>query len=581
MNKKPSLVVAVLAVLVSLCVGNANAQTATDKKALVNRTRDLMSRLPAQHQKLLSSGMQRILQVAQALNDDHSKMGDAGTTTIAPKVRTAANGPIAAFVPLGPIPGPGPGGTIAVSDPRLDFVNSTMSSFTQSETSAAWCGNTVVAGYNDSGAFARTAGVDFLGPWSFSSASYSNDGGRTFVDIGFMNPGTNPINFIAGDPVVVCTSPTQFYYASIFASGQDSSGAFFNGVAVNASSNGGQTWGNPVAAVAKDFSHGIDKPWLAADPTNANRLYVTYTDFDFSGLFGSPGARCPNDIRYAIELVASADGGSSWGAPVIVHEECFFAGGFNGVQGSNPVVAQDGTVYVGYEFYPGSVPNNEIRLAKSSDHGQTFGAPVKVSNVWPNGNFGVLQGGFRNNEFPQVAVDRSGGSSRGTIYVAWSDGINHIVPDLPVFFGTYAYPDVMVAKSIDGGQTFTARAAVSPVSPNFRGRGRDQFFPGLAVDRRGTVGVCYYDRREDPANTVIDRYCSVSENHGASWQEERVSEASWVPAHAADGVINLFYIGDYDALTSDFLLQHGGFFGTFEVQTNGNPDVVAARLSAE
>jgi hypothetical protein len=575
MKRKPSLVVAVLAVMAFVFVENANAQTATDKKILINRTRDLISRIPAQQQKLLSSGTQRIQQLAHVLNDDHSKVGDGGTPTIPPKVRTVANGPTAAIVALSPILGPGPGDTIRVSDPRLDFVNSEMTSFTQSETSSAWCGNTVVAGYNDSGAFARTAGVNFAGAWSFSSASYSNDGGRTFVDIGVMNPGTNPANFIAGDPVVACTSPTQFYYSSIFASGQDSSGAFFNGVAVNSSSDGGQTWSNPVAAVAKDFSHLIDKPWLAADPTNASRLYVTYTDFDFSG------TRCPLDTRYAIELVSSADGGSTWGAPVTVHEECFFAGGFNSVQGSNPLVAPDGTVYVGYEFFPGSVPNNEIHLAKSTDHGQTFGAPVKVANVLPNGNLGLLQGSFRNNEFPQVAVDRSRGSSRGTIYVAWSDGINNVVQDLPVFFGTYAYPDVMVAKSVDGGQTFTAPAAVSPVSPNFTGRGRDQFFPGVAVDRRGNVGVCYYDRRQDPANSLIDRYCSISQNHGVSWQERRVSEASWVPAHAADGVINLTYIGDYDALTSDFLLQHSGFFGAFEVQTNGNPDVVAARLGAE
>ena len=568
-----SLVPAVFATVAFLSVGSADAQTAVDKKTLLNNSRDLISKVPPHHQNLLSSGMQRIAHLAQVLNSDHSKMADVGTTATAPKASAAVGGLIAAFVPLGPIPGPGPGGTIPVSDPRLDFANSEMSSFTQSETSSAWCGNTVVAGYNDSGAFARTAGVNYLGAWSFSSASYSSDGGRTFVGIGVMNPGTNPNNFIVGDPVVACTSPTQFYYSSVFALGQDSSGAFFNGVALNSSSDGGQTWGNPAAAVAKDFfSHLIDKPWLAADPTNPNRLYVTYTDFDFSGV------RCPKDLRSAIELVSSADGGSTWGAPVILHEECFFTGGLNSVQGSNPVVAADGTVYVGYEFFPAAVPNNEIRLAKSTDHGRTFGTPVRVSNVWPNGNFGLLQGGFRNNEYPQVAVDRSRGSSRGTVYVAWSDGINHIVPDLPVLFGSYAYPDVMVAKSVDGGQTFTAPTAARPLSPNFSGRGRDQFFPGVAVDRTGKVGVCYYDRRQDPANTVIDRYCSVSENHGASWQEERVSEASWVPAHAADGQVNLFYIGDYDALTSDFLLQHGGFFGAFEVQTNGNPDVVAARL---
>jgi hypothetical protein len=567
-TRRRSLIVAAFA-LVPLA-GNVNAQTTVDKKALITQTRDQLNKIPAQHQKLLSSGMQTIQQLAQVLNEDHSKMNDAGTPTVSPKAAAALSPVTAAFVPLGPIPGPGPGGTTRVSDPRLDFQSSVMSSFTQSETSSARCGNTVVVGYNDSGAYARTAGVNYFGAWSFSSASYSTDGGRTFVDIGLMNPGTNPVNFIVGDPVVACTSPTQFYYSSIYASGQDSAGNFFNGVAVNISGDGGQTWGPPVAAVAKDFNHSIDKPWMAADPTNASRLYVTYTDFDFSGI------RCPADIRYAIELVSSADAGATWGAPVTVHEECYFAGGFNGVQGSNPVVAQDGTLYVGYEFFPGALPNNEIHLARSTDHGQTFGTDVKVSNVWPNGNFGLLQGGFRNNEFPQVAVDRSRASSQGTVYVAFSDGSDNIVQDLPILFGTYAYPDIKVAKSVNGGQTFTTPVAVSPQSPAFTGRGRDQFFPGLAVDRHGNVGVCYYDRRQEPDNSLIDRYCSVSGDQGATWRENRVSEASWVPAHAADGVINLFYIGDYDALTSDFLLQHGGFFGAFEVQTNGNPDVVTA-----
>jgi hypothetical protein len=575
----PIIFSAASALLVTMSAENAGAQTAPDKKDLLNKTNALLSRIPAQHQALLSSGMQRIQELARVLNESHSKMGDTGTVSVAPKVASPASTPSAGNAPIGPITVPGPGGTIQVSDPRLDFVNSAMAGFTQSETSTAWCGDTVVVGYNDSGAFARTAGVNFNSAWSFSSASYSSDRGRTFTAISYLNPGTNPFNFIAGDPVVVCTSPTQFYYSSIFASGQDSNGNLFNGVAVNSSTDGGQTWSDPVAAVQKDFTHSIDKPWLAADPTNASRLYATYTDFDLSGLFTNPPTppRCVNDIRYAIELVSSADGGRTWGAPVIVHEECFVAGGFNSVQGSNPAVAQDGTVYVGYEFFPGLVPNNEIHLARSVDHGRTFAAPVKVSNVWPNGNFGLLQGGFRNNEFPQVAVDRSRGPSRGTVYLAWSDGSRNIVQDLPVIVGTYAYPDVMVAKSTDGGRTFTTPTAVSPVSHNFTGRGRDQFFPGIAVDRHGTVGVCYYDRRQDPTNSVIDRYCSVSENGGSNWQEDRVSEASWTPAHAADVVVNPFYIGDYDALSSDFLLSHGGFFGAFEVQTNGNPDVVAAR----
>jgi len=77
---------------------------------------------------------------------------------------------------------------------------------------------------------------------------------------------------------------------------------------------------------------------------------------------------------------------------------------------------------------------------------------------------------------------------------------------------------------------------------------------------------------------IFSRFCSVSHNHGASWTEQRVSNSNWLPIHHADGLINRTYIGDYDTLTSDFLLGKDGFFGTFEIQTNGNPDVFAKKF---
>jgi hypothetical protein len=562
------------AVVVSLTLW-ANPAHAGPPKALLDRVHTNFQRVPVQHQRLLSSGLNRVLQLDEALNDPHTKFGDPGPTPLPPKGPGAAAA--IAAVTSSFAAGAGPGGTTRVSDPRLDFVNSIMSGFTQSETSSAWCGNTIVAGYNDSGAFARTAGVNFNSAWSFSSASYSTDNGRTFTDIGQMNPGTDPVNFIAGDPVVACTSPTRFYYSSIFASFQDAAGNALNGVAVNISDDGGKTWGSPIAALAKDLNHGIDKPWMAADPTDARKLYITYTDFDFSGFFGDPSAACPDDIRYAIELVRSTDSGATWSAPVVVHQECYFAGGNNGVQGSNPIVGPDGTLYVGYEFFPAALPTNDIRVARSNDHGATFVSDVTAATLTPTGNFGTLQGGFRTNEFPMLAVDRTAGRSRGALYVTYADGRTHFA-DLPLIIGDYNYPDTMVTKSTDGARTFATPVAVSPTPRGFAGPGRDQFFPGIAVDGSGKVGVCYYDRRQNPTNDLIDRYCSTSENGGRTWDEERVSRASWFPAHNTDGVINTVYIGDYDSLSSDFLLRSRGFFGTFEVQTNGNPDVVGASV---
>ena len=570
--------IAVVAVVAGalLFAGSGSAQSNADRKVLLKKFLDATDKIPARHKKLISSGMQNFLHYAAAVNSSHSKIGDDGGTFNVPGRKASVA--VQSANPLAVANAAGPGGTVLVSNPALDFIGSVVTGFTQSETSSAWCGRTIVAGYNDSGAFLRTAGVNPFGAASFNGVSFSADGGKSFVDLGFLNPGTDPANFLIGDPTIGCSSSSRFYYSSIFATATppDANGDRnpLSAVAVNSSSSGGATWGDPVAAVAKDgFAHSLDKPWHAVDPTNPMRLYVTYTDFDFS--FPATGT-CANDFRIAIELVASADGGNTWGAPVVIDEEC--GASFNGVQGSNVVVSPGGKVYVAYEFIPGLVPNNNIYFTRSVDNGKTFSKPINVSEVVPNGDGGTLMGGFRNNEFPQLAVDRSNGASRGTIYIAWSDGKDNVIPDLATFTGTYAFPDVFVAKSTDRGESFSTPNAVSPTPANFTGVGRDQFFPGIAVDGDGRVGVCYYDRRNDPGNTIIDRFCSVSHNHGASWNEQRVSNSDWLPLHASDAVINLFYIGDYDALTSDFLLRNDGFFGTFEIQNNGNPDVVGKKF---
>jgi hypothetical protein len=557
--------------------GSTSAQTVAQKKEFLKKILDASSKIPAHHKRLLSTGAQNLLHIAERVNTKFTKPGigdDGGLTNVSPQA-TALLRPHLKFLESAA----GKVGTIQVSNPALDFLTSVIEGFTQSETSSAWCGNSVVAGYNDSGAFLRTARVNFLAAWSFNGVSVSANGGKSFKDLALLNPGADPLNFLSGDPVVTCSSPSQFYYSSIFSTGTppDPKGNRnpLSAVSVSPSSNGGLTWGSPIAAIAKDgFTHQLDKPWMAIDPTNAQRLFVTYTDFDFS--FPTTGT-CAKDSRIAIELVRSVDGGNTWSAPIVIDEEC--GASFNGVQGSNVAVSASGKVYVAFEYYPGATPNNEIHLKRSLDNGKTFGKTVVVnSEVVPNGAAGTLQGAFRNNEFPQLAVDRSTTSSRGDIYVAWSDGRNNIVPDLGSPTGIYAYPDILVAKSTDNGQSFSSAHAVSPTPSDFKGSGRDQFFPGVAVDKDGHVGVCYYDRRNDPNNTVIDRYCSVSHNQGASWTEQRSSSANWLPVHASDILINPAYIGDYDTITMDYLLTNSGFFATFEIQTEGNPDVTAGKF---
>lgn len=62
-----------------------------------------------------------------------------------------------------------------------------------------------------------------------------------------------------------------------------------------------------------------------------------------------------------------------------------------------------------------------------------------------------MQGGFRENEFPQVALDRSSTSSTGTVYVIYSEGAAIIAQDLPIVIGTYAHSDGVINAAYMGG----------------------------------------------------------------------------------------------------------------------------------
>lgn len=543
----------VLGVAALLLAETAQAQR-NDPKVALKKLVDSTSQLSPNVRKHLSGALQNYLRYASIAVSGTSPQPIPGGLSQTSAGQTAS----------------GPGGTIQVSSPAMDFPKK---GFTQSTTSSAWCGNSVVVGYEDTGALFRTDPSGQSGvPNSLDGVSFSTDAGAKFTDIGFLPPGTSSPNALLGNPVVTCLSPKRFQYASILnistADGLDS----IFGPSVSFSADGGRTWGSPVQAVPVYASTGlIDKPWMAVDPTDPQRLYVTYTHIVFLG--------CIN-----IELVSSANGGKSWSLPTIVGADCD-SSGTTMLTGSNVIVSPGGKVYVAYELFPAPPPgtsfvNNAIYFSRSLDHGATFSKPFKVAEVVPGGDGIELNGHLLVDEYPQLAVDRTNKPSRGTIYLTWPDGREKIVPDASAPSGTYAHPDIFVAKSTTFGQSFKVLGPVSPTPKDFSGVGRDQFLPGIAVDKDGEVGVCYYDRRNDKANLRIDRYCSVSENQGKSWKDLRASDLNWMPTPDLDPLDPRpgAALGKYDALTSEFLLHSEGFFGAFEIEIGGNPNIVAKKF---
>jgi hypothetical protein len=546
----------VLCVAGLLSSEGAQAQRNADARVALKKLVDATGQLSPNVRKHLSSGMQNYLRYAAAVVSGTSPQeirGQFSMPQISPRQTSS-----------------GPGGTIQVSSPAMDFAKE---GFTQSTTSSAWCGNSVVVGYEDTGAFFRTDPSGQSGvPISLDGVSFSTDTGAKFTDIGFLTPGTSSANALLGDPVVTCSSPKHFQYASILnvptPDGLDS----ILGPSVSLSTDGGRSWSSPVQAVSVDASMElIDKPWMAVDPADPQRMYLTYTHIFFLG--------CIN-----IELVSSVDGGRKWSGPTIVVSDCDNFG-LEMLTGSNVVVSPGGKVYVAYEFFPAPPPgasfvNNAIYFARSLDHGTAFSKPFKVAEVIPGGDGIELNGHVVVDEYPQLAVDRTNRPSRGTVYLTWPDGRDKIVRDANAPSGTYAYPDIFAAKSTSFGESFKILGPISRTPKDFSGVGRDQFLPGIAVDKDGEVAVCYYDRRNDRANLRIDRYCSVSGNEGKSWKDLRASDLNWMPTPDLDPLDPRpgAAIGKYDALTSEFLLHSDGFFGAFEIEIGGNPNIVAKKF---
>jgi hypothetical protein len=559
-----------LAVLLSgpAAEGQVSPQILETIRARLHQAKIFFDKMPETRRQALSAAAQNLIQLANI--SEQGRLGQACYGR-APRPKTSS-GPSA------------PGGVMPVSDPSNDFAFSVMTGFTQSETSTAWCGSHVVVGFNDSGSLPESI---LFGPGglSFSGVALSTDQGHEFQDLGFVNPGSNPANFLLGDPVLGCADASTFRYAQLFETA-DFLGNPLTDIAVSTSSDGGATWADPVAAVSKDgFTHFLDKDWMAVDPTDTSRLFVTYTDFNF------PSACGLSALRVAIELVSSTDGGATWAAPVVIDEVCspFFVPGLFD-QGSQVAVGPGGEVYVAWEFYHADFLTRELRIRKSTDHGLTFAPPVKATDVTSVGDGFALQGGFRDSLDlgAGLAVDRSGTSTSGSVYIVWQDGRNLQVPDFDS--GFYRYADVLLSRSADGGATWSAPVRVNNNSePLHSGLGSDQYQPGAAVDGTGKVGVCWYDRRLDPLNYQIDRFCGVSRDAGATFTNTRQSSPSWSPIHATDAFIGPFYMGDYDSLASDSTLSSPGFIGAFQMMSTPgglggnpvfvpNPDVFANSL---
>jgi hypothetical protein len=524
------------------------------------------------------------------------------------------------------------GGLTQISHPEIGLQMSRFGFFTDNQSSSAQCGNNIVTGFFSETAAASSTVIPEIQDFTIITAasqlttSVSNDGGATFTEAPALTVGpstdanqpagaTGTLFSVLGNPVAACSSAQRFYLANspFFVADITFFDPFifteqlFSGVGINTSTDGGQTWGNTAPAILKDQDHLIDSGWLVVDPNNPNRLYVSYIDFDFEADFPfvpHPSPRCMATTqpveRIASEMVTSLDGGRTWSTPRIVREDCLPVplGGGNTGQGFHvgstrlavgadgrvtaayllfhPVFASDGVTVVDYKL--------EVHARQSADHGVTFGPDVKISDLVQVGEAShafrpTLQGFIPVPTIPAIAADPGTRGKKQNLYVVWADGRNNQIPDPVGPFGTYNFADILLSRSTDGGMTWSPPRAISPTPSDFKGPGRDQFNPSIAVNRDGTVAICYYDRRNDPKNVLLDRYCSISQSQGQSFGDVRQSPNSWMFGENWDQLS--FWLGDYDTVAAPSFGGGDGFFGAFGISGNNMTGIFGRSVERE
>ena len=365
-----------------------------------------------------------------------------------------------------------------------------------------------------------------------------------------------------GDPTVVFDKDGNVYISSIsigfeeFSIGGIAYQVDTSSISVARSTDGGSSWGTPfrsstsrIAVNTTAVSQGIggtlrigflDKPWMSVGPSKAdpskNSVYVTYTDFvqrlDIVYILQGQLIYFANPVlETTIELVHSEDGGQTWSRPVAVSPTVIrsFSGQGNTriVQGSESVVAPDGTVYASWfdSTDDGEFKGlGEIWTARSDDGGNSFQQPVLVDEKGEP-PFSPRTANFRawSSAFPQIAVGPKGEVSLA--YVLRPS-------DKPTDDG-----DVFFATSTDRGQTWAHKRV------NDDGTSTFQFFPALAYDPKGSIHLMWGDFRDDKTEKAYNIYYSKSDDGGKTWSENaRVTD---FPSNPNRAFPRGAFIGDY------------------------------------
>jgi BNR repeat-like domain/RTX calcium-binding nonapeptide repeat (4 copies) len=329
---------------------------------------------------------------------------------------------------------------------------------------------------------------------------------------------------------------------------------FVHSLTVSESRDGGRTWGAPTEII-RDTAPTVfnDKESITADPTNANFVYAVWDRL----VFPSEKANVRASFRAAAFrgpalFARSTNGGATWETARVIYEP----GQHNQTIGNQIFVLPNGDLVDLFNalFHKNAhgLRGGNVAILRSTDKGATWSDVIFIDKL---GTIGVTDpetgDPVRTGDIiPDGAVDMA----TGRMYVVWQDAR----------FGGGAFDSIAFSMSTDGGLTWSEPIKVNRTPTGIPAGNQQAFTPSVEVAADGTIGVTYYDfRNNTPATPLLTDYFIVhchpttptACTNPANWtSENRLTDTSFDMRLAP--FANGFFTGDYEGLATagnDFL----------------------------
>ena len=371
--------------------------------------------------------------------------------------------------------------------------------------------------WSDGGARGLRTGYSFDSgqTWSLAQAPFTRCTGGNAVNGGDYQR--------ASDPWVSIGPDGSAYQIAIAFNGATFAPGSSSAVLASRSTDGGRMWSDPAALIADGSAFFNDKESITADPSLARYAYAVWDRLEPNGHGPSYFSR-------------TTDGGATWETAKSIHDP----GNRNQTLNNQIIVAErpnasdPGTLFDFFtEFDVGenNFATQHHALVRSDDRGATWSGPSVVSDLRAVGTYDPQDPTRTLRDGANLGTFAAGPD--GELVAVWQDSR----------FSGGVRDGIAFSRSTDGGSTWSTPVQINAVPAV------QALLPAVAVRFDGTIGVLYYDMRNDTANPVtllVDAWLATSDNGGVTWYERHVSGPfDFNLAPIAEGG---HFIGDYQAL---------------------------------